>query len=138
MLTALNSSASFGKAQSKIGNNYIEGLKKEKSLNKKEKFGAETSVLLGYTVGYKVIDKFSKGKSYAWNTSLNKTIKNMTKKIPEKFGLNKSINILDKLSKTSGRQKMQGALAVSAGLTLLSVANHFSMKNGEINAKIQQ
>ena len=128
MLASVNSSPSFGKTRQE---------KLQKSANNKAKFGAQAGVVLGYAAGAKAINTIARGKSFVWNTAINKTLKNFVANTGEFFGSGFIKDIATKISKTSGRQKLLGAATLLAIGAFVKVSEHFAKKNGQLNAGLK-
>lgn len=86
-------------------------------------------------VGAKYITKATKGKSYKWNTQINKPLKQFVKSEKTFFGSEFLKNIADKISKSSGRQKLLTTLAVATLATVMGVREHFSKQKGKESLK---
>ena len=125
---------------------------KETNMSNKAKKNITTGLIIGgAAAGAKQISKATFGKSFVWNTKMNKALKNFVKnaKLPEKLtglatktkvggfinkvatsGLDFAKNIAGKLAKTTGRQKLLGALAVGTIALVMAAREHFSKKEG--------
>ena len=120
---------------------------------------AETGAL-GVTTyaGYKAINAASKGKAFNWNSSINKFLNKEAafyKNVAEDIGksasklssvkkyagkaISKLLNItksgFEKLAKTTGRQKLLGALGVIAVATLIGIERKHAFKEGQYEQK---
>lgn len=128
MISSANISPSFGKSRMDT----LQEVKRQRLMNTKERFGAQASVLLGYSAGVAAINKYTKGKSFTWNKSINTTINDFAAKLPERYGLNYVKDAAKKLSKTSGRQKLIGAATIAAAAVFVAVTNKFAKKGGKL------
>ena len=81
------------------------------------------------------ISKSTFGKSFKWNTAINKTLKGFAKSSKEFFGAEPLKKFAGKLAKTTARQKLLGALAIGTVATVMAVREHFSKKEGVENQK---
>jgi SMC interacting uncharacterized protein involved in chromosome segregation len=70
------------------------------------------------------------GKSFAWNTKINKVFKDFAKSSKEFIGAEPLKKFAGKIAKTTARQKLLGALAVGTLATIMAVREHFSKKEG--------
>lgn len=130
----------------------------------KTKKNVATVSLLGLAgVGAKAISKNTFGKSFAWNTKINNTLKSFAKNVAN-FAEKNSIaamfsktkagkvvgnaiqtvankgaglvqEVASQLSKTTGRQKLLGALALGTLATVMAVREHYAKKDGENTQK---
>lgn len=145
-----------------------------------------TAVVAGSAVGYHILNKATKGKTYKWNANLNKELKKATEKISIalkdikskmpvvkaqkvsialkdiksrmpvaeikaqkgafgklKLGFVKNLikasefmkKNIEKLAKTSGRQKLLGALVLGSLGLLMHVGQKHAYKAGQIDQK---
>ena len=127
------------------------------------------AVLAGSAVGYHMLNKATKGKTYKWNTKFNKELNGIIKEArkiiqhtnneianPKTAAKIKSLkfgklryNLLkglikvsefnqkafEKLAKTSGRQKLLGALVLGSLGLLMHVGQKHAYKAGQIDQK---
>jgi len=120
---------------------------------------AETGALgVATYAGYKAINAASKGKAFNWNSSLNKFFSkgaDFYKNAAEDIGksasklsgvkkyagkaISKLLDItksgFEKLAKTTGRQKLLGALGVIAVATLIGIERKHAFKEGQYDQK---
>lgn len=87
-------------------------------------------IIAGAAAGAKAIHTATFNKSYAWNTSINKGLKQFANSAKEFPGAKYVKDIAGIIAKTSGRQKLLAAVGVAAFGTILAVRDHFSKKQG--------
>ncbi len=153
MLSAVNSSVSFGKSHQ----DSIKEIQSKKSSNTKSKFGAQAGIVLGYGAGITAINKYAMGKSFGWNTAINKGVMQYAKKASDFIGtklikettnpnitkiLNKAGDLINttakKISKTSGRQKLIAGATLLAIGAFVKVSEHFAKKQGMLDADLKK
>ena len=108
---------------------------------KKEKNLVTAGVLAGAIGAGIGVSKYSYGKCFAWNTNINKVLKNFVKntKLPEftstlgkhvgKFaekGLNLVKSGAEAIAKTTGRQKLLGLLALGTIAGIMAIREHYT------------
>lgn len=153
MLSAVNSSVSFGKSRQ----DSINEIQAKKLSNTKSRFGAQAGILLGYSAGVSAINKYAMGKSFGWNKAINNGVVDFAKKTSNFIStklikdttnpnftkiLNKAGDVVNtaakKIAKTSGRQKLiAGATLLAAG-AFVKVSEHFAKKQGMLDADLKK
>lgn len=109
--------------------------------NRAKKNVGTVSTLALSGVGAAAISSATKGKSFGWNTAINKGIKNFLGKISnsEKFANNKFFKgiqkVGEKIAKSSGRQKLLAGLALATAVAVIGIRDHYSKKQGAENQK---
>lgn len=87
-------------------------------------------IIAGAAAGAKAINKATFNKSYTWNTTINKTLKQFVSSGKDFKGAKYVKGMAEQIAKTSGRQKLLVAVGIAAFGTILAVRDHFSKKQG--------